>query len=60
MEELSQQLKSWLDYEHRTRRVCHQDRQNGKCALSVRCSIEANASMLGMDFELMTFLSIET
>jgi len=24
-QELSQQLKSWLDYKHRTRRVCHQD-----------------------------------
>ena len=29
-EELTQQLKSWLDYKHRTRRVCHQDKQKGK------------------------------
>ena len=25
-----QQLKSWLDYKPRTRRVCHQDKQKGK------------------------------
>src|SRR5215469_4507400 len=27
-EELTQQLKSWLHYKYRTRRVCHQDTQN--------------------------------
>jgi integrase len=35
-EELSQQLKSWLDYKHRTRRVCHQDRQQGKTITEYR------------------------
>lgn len=25
-DELTQQLKSWLDYKHRTRRVCYQDK----------------------------------
>ncbi|MGB8937577.1 MAG: site-specific integrase [Candidatus Nitrosopolaris sp.] len=35
-EELTQQLKSWLDYKHRTRRVCHQDRQNGKTVTEYR------------------------
>jgi integrase len=28
-EEVTQQLKSWLDYKYRTRRVCYQDKQNG-------------------------------
>jgi integrase len=35
-EELSQQLKSWLDYKHRTRRVCHQDKQKGKVITEYR------------------------
>jgi len=29
-EEVTQQLKSWLDYKYRTRRICHQDKQTGK------------------------------
>jgi len=29
-QEVAQQLKSWLDYKYRTRRVCHQDTQQGK------------------------------
>jgi Phage integrase family len=35
-EELTQQLKSWLGYKHRTRRVCYQDRQNGKTVTEYR------------------------
>jgi integrase len=35
-EEVTQQLKSWLDYKHRTRRVCHQDKQNGKILTEYR------------------------
>ena len=35
-EELTQQLKSWLDYKHRTRRVCHQDKQKGKVITEYR------------------------
>ena len=35
-EELSQQLKSWLDYKHRTRRVCYQDKQKGKTITEYR------------------------
>jgi hypothetical protein len=35
-EELTQQLKSWLDYKHRTRRVCYHDRQNGKTITEYR------------------------
>ena len=35
-EELTQQLKSWLDYKHRTRRVCYQDKQNGKTITEYR------------------------
>jgi len=35
-EELTQQLKSWLDYKHRTRRVCYQDKQTGKTITEYR------------------------
>jgi integrase len=35
-EEVTQQLKSLLDYKYRTRRVCHQDKQNGKTITEVR------------------------
>jgi integrase len=35
-EEVTQQLKSWLDYKHRTRRVCHQDKQQGKTITEYR------------------------
>jgi integrase len=35
-EEVSQQLKSWLDYKHRTRRVCHQNKENGKVVTEYR------------------------
>jgi integrase len=35
-EELTQQLKSWLDYKHRTRRVCYQDKQQGKIITEYR------------------------
>jgi integrase len=35
-EELTQQLKSWLGYKHRTRRVCYQDKQNGKTITEYR------------------------
>jgi integrase len=35
-EEVSQQLKSWLDYKHRTRRVCHYDKQKGKTVTEYR------------------------
>ncbi len=35
-EEITQQLKSLLDYKHRTRRVCHQDKQRGKIITEYR------------------------
>lgn len=35
-EELTQQLKSWSDYKHRTRRVCYQDKQQGKTITEYR------------------------
>ena len=35
-EELTQQLKSWLNYKHRTRRVCHQDKQTEKIITEYR------------------------
>jgi integrase len=35
-QEITQQLKTWLDYKYRTRRVCYQDRQNGKTITEYR------------------------
>ena len=35
-EEVSQQLKSWLGYKYRTRRVSHQDKQTGKSIIESR------------------------
>jgi integrase len=35
-EEITRQLKSWLDYKYRTRRVCHQDKQKGKTITEYR------------------------
>jgi integrase len=35
-EEVTQQLKSLLDYKYRTRRVCYQDRPNGKTIAEYR------------------------
>jgi integrase len=35
-EEVTQQLKSWLDYKYRTRRVCHLEKQNGKVITEYR------------------------
>lgn len=35
-EEVTQQLKSWLDYKYRTRRACYQDKQNGKTVTEYR------------------------
>jgi integrase len=35
-EEVTQQLKSLLDYKYRSRRVCHQDKQNGRTITEVR------------------------
>ncbi|MGC1931296.1 MAG: hypothetical protein WA667_20185 [Candidatus Nitrosopolaris sp.] len=34
--EVTQQLKSLLDYKYRTRRVCHQDKQKGKTITEFR------------------------
>jgi integrase len=35
-QEITQPLKAWLDYKHRTRRVCHQDKQKGKTVAEYR------------------------
>jgi len=35
-EEITRQLKSWLDYKYRTRRVCYQDKQKGKTITEYR------------------------
>src|SRR5215472_15802625 len=34
--ELTGQLKSWLDYKYRTRRICHYDKQQGKTITEYR------------------------
>jgi Phage integrase family len=35
-EETTRQLKSWLDYKYRTRRVCHKEEQHGKVITEYR------------------------
>lgn len=35
-EEVAHQLKSWLDYKYRSRRVCHQAKQKGKTITEFR------------------------
>jgi integrase len=35
-EEITQQLKAWLDYKHRTRRVCYQDKHETKTITEYR------------------------
>ncbi len=35
-DEVTQQLKSWLDYKYRTRRVCYRDKQNAKTVTEYR------------------------
>ena len=38
-EEVTQQLKSWLDYKYRTRRVCYQDKLKGKTITEYRTPV---------------------
>jgi integrase len=38
--ELVQQLKSWLEYKYRTRRVCHKDTQTGKIVTEYRTPLK--------------------
>jgi hypothetical protein len=45
-EELTQQPKSWLEYTHRTRRVCYQDRQNGKTITEYRTPDKKNTDLV--------------
>jgi integrase len=45
-QELSQQLKSWLDYKHRTRRVCHQDKQKGKTITEYRTADKKDTDLV--------------
>ncbi len=35
-QEVTQQLKSWLDYKYRTRKICHQDKLTGKSVTELR------------------------
>ena len=52
-EELTQQLKSWLDYKHRTRRVCYQDRQNGKTITEYRTPDKKDTFQFLVSFVLL-------
>ncbi len=45
-EEATQQLKSWLDYKYRTRRVCHQDKQSGKTITEFRTQVKNNNDLV--------------
>ncbi|MFZ0221969.1 MAG: tyrosine-type recombinase/integrase, partial [Candidatus Nitrosopolaris sp.] len=45
-EEVTLQLKSWLDYKHRTRRVCHQDKQKGKTITEYRTPDKRNTDLV--------------
>src|ERR671939_614292 len=45
-EEVTQQLKSWLDYKYRTRRVCHQNNQNGKMVTEYRTPNKKDIDLL--------------
>jgi integrase len=36
IEEITQQLTSWLNYKYRTRRVCYNDKQTGKAITEIR------------------------
>ena len=45
-EEITQQLKSLLDYKHRTRRVCHQDKQRGKIITEYRTSDKRDTDLV--------------
>ena len=45
-EEISQQLKSWLEYKYRTRRVCHQDRLTGKTITELRTPDRKNTDLV--------------
>jgi len=45
-EEVTQQLKSWLDYKYRTRRVCYQAKQNGKAITEYRTPDRKNTDLV--------------
>src|SRR5215467_1851917 len=45
-QEVTQQLKSWLDYKYRTRRVCHQDAQQGKTITEHRTPVKRDTDLV--------------
>jgi integrase len=45
-QEVTQQLKSWLDYKYRTRRVCYQDKQNGRTITEYRTPDKKDADLV--------------
>jgi integrase len=45
-EEVTRQLKSLLNYKHRTRRVCYQDKQNGKTITEFRTPTKGDTDLV--------------
>ena len=45
-DEVSHQLKSWLDYKYRTRRVCHKGEQDGKTISEYRSPTKNNTDLV--------------
>ena len=45
-EEVTQQIKSWLDYKYRTRRVCYQDKLKGKTITEYRTPDKINTDLV--------------
>jgi integrase len=45
-DETARQLKSWLDYKYRTRRVCYKDRQGGKTVSEYRTPTMNNTDLV--------------
>jgi hypothetical protein len=52
-DEVVQQLKSWLDYKYRTRRVCYQDKQIGKVVTEYRAPDKKDSDLV---FAVMPYL----
>ncbi len=53
-DEGAHQLKSWLDYKYRTRRVCYKDKQDGKTI-----SVYRSPTMINTDLVFAVYQDIE-
>ena len=45
-DEVGRQLKSWLDYKYRTRRICYKDKQSGKSITDYRSPIRKHTDLI--------------